>query len=107
MGDANKTQSDGRLMRGRFAIAAAVLAAIFSCPLPVAASGWVGSSIPAPLDLIWIKCIAENHIKENSTVMETDHEKTQCACDCRWRRVIGCGALLASVVARKERGAIA
>jgi hypothetical protein len=45
--------------------------------------------------------------KKNSTIMEFDHEKTQCACDYRWRRVIGCGALLGSVVARKERGAIA
>ena len=40
MGDANKAQSDGRLMRRRFAIAAAVLAAIFSCPLPVAAQDY-------------------------------------------------------------------
>ena len=40
MGDANKAQSDGRLMRRHFAIAAAVLAAIFSCPLPVAAQNY-------------------------------------------------------------------
>src|SRR6476619_2462578 len=40
MSDANKAQSDGRLMRRRFAIAAAVLAAIFSCPLPVAAQDY-------------------------------------------------------------------
>src|SRR3954452_24981407 len=39
-GDANKAQSDGRLMRRRLAIAAAVLAAIFSCPLPVAAQDY-------------------------------------------------------------------
>jgi len=30
---------------------------------------------------------------------ETDHEEAQCACDYRWRRVIGGGALLVSVVA--------
>ncbi|HSJ39909.1 MAG TPA: hypothetical protein VK955_02510 [Xanthobacteraceae bacterium] len=40
MGDANKAQSDGRLMRRRFAMAAAVLTAIFSCPLPVAAQNY-------------------------------------------------------------------
>jgi tripartite-type tricarboxylate transporter receptor subunit TctC len=40
MGNANKAQSDGRLMRPHLAIAAAVLAAIFSCPLPVAAQNY-------------------------------------------------------------------
>jgi hypothetical protein len=63
--------------------------------------------VPAALlNLIWIKCIAENRIKKK-LYMETEHEKAQCACDYRWRRVIGCGTLLASVVARKERGVIA
>jgi hypothetical protein len=50
--------------------------------------------------------MSEAHTAQNSTIMEIDHEKTQCACDYRWRRVIGCGALLASVVARKERDVI-
>jgi hypothetical protein len=26
-------------------------------------------------------------------IIETDHEKIQCACDHRWRRIDGCGAL--------------
>jgi hypothetical protein len=38
-------------------------------------------------------------------IMETDHEKAQRAWDYRWSRVIDCGALLASMVA-KECGAI-
>ena len=38
--------------------------------------------------------------------METDDEEGQYAWDCRWSRVIGCGALFASMVARKECGAL-
>jgi hypothetical protein len=37
--------------------------------------------------------------KSGGNLETTDHEKAQCACDYRWRRVIGGGALLASVVA--------
>ena len=39
-------------------------------------------------------------------IMETNHEEAQYAWDYRWSRVIDCGALLASMVARKECGAI-
>ena len=39
-------------------------------------------------------------------IMETDHEEAQYPWDCRWSGVIDCDAVLASMVARKECGAI-
>ena len=58
------------------------------------------------LHLIEAMCSSKSGGNLTSISMETDHEKAQCACDYRWRRVIGGGALLVSVVASKERGAI-
>jgi hypothetical protein len=44
-------------------------------------------------------CSSKSGGNLTSISMETDHEKAQCACDYRWRRVIGGSALLVSVVA--------
>jgi hypothetical protein len=49
--------------------------------------------------LIEAMCSSKSGGNLTSVSMETDHEKAQCACDYRWRRVIGGGALLVSVVA--------
>jgi hypothetical protein len=51
------------------------------------------------LHLIEAMCSSKSGGNLTSISMETDHEKAQCACDYRWRRVIGGGALLVSVVA--------
>jgi hypothetical protein len=44
--------------------------------------------------------------RERDIIMETDHEKAQCPWDYRWSGITDCDALLASMVARKEYGAI-
>jgi hypothetical protein len=51
------------------------------------------------LHLIEAMCSSKSSGNLTAISVETDHEKAQCACDCRWRRVIGGGALLVSVVA--------
>jgi hypothetical protein len=51
------------------------------------------------LHLIEAMCSSKSGGNLTSISMETDHEKAQCSCDYRWRRVIGGGALLVSVVA--------
>jgi hypothetical protein len=65
-------------------------------------AGAVPNSYPL-LDLLWDNVIAAPN--GWLRIIESHHEQAQCAWDYGWSRVIKCGALLASMVA-KECGAL-
>jgi hypothetical protein len=48
------------------------------------------------MDMRTARCLNRERL-----IMETDHEEAQYPWDCRWSGVIGCDALLASMVAGK------